>query len=139
MDAPDLPPLYQASSAPLLSTLNPRMEVTLSRANRTRPIERQREGTEFAFAPIVIALGKNNDDGPSANNGTTASEGNTRERNARTGHNEVSGSIKVPKNEVTMFSCGAEVSHFLQARMYSSALKRPIIVRCKVYLPSGEQ
>lgn len=127
--APDLPPLYQASSAPLLSTVNPRVELVLNRASRTRPLQRTREGQEFHWAPMAIAQGKTN----------TAHEDNegVAERNARLGHGEVKGTLQVPKDEVTMFTCGAEISHFIQARVYSQALKRPITVRCKVYLPSG--
>lgn len=59
------------------------------------------------------------------------------ERTARLGYGEVTGTLKVPKDEVTMFTCGAELSHFVQARVYSQALKRPVTIRCRVYLPSG--
>jgi len=125
---PDLPPLYQASSAPLLSTVSPRLEVILNRASRTRPIERTYEGQENLWAPMAIAQGKNE---------TPDQSEEVAERNARLGHGEVKGTLIVPKDEVTMFTCGAEISHFIQARVYSQALKRPITVRCRVYLPSG--
>lgn len=124
---PDLPPLYQASSAPLLPTVSPRVEVILNRASRTRPIERKYEGQEFQWAPMAIAQGKNE---------TPEQSEEIIERNARLGHGEMKGVLQVPKDEVTMFTCGAEISHFIQARVYSQALKRPITVRCRVYLPS---
>lgn len=130
----DLPPLYQASSAPLLSTVNPRVEVVLNRASRTRPIERLHEGQEFQWAPMAIAQGKSEPPAPSA--GTDGGEEAARQ--ARLGHGEVKGTLQIPKDEVTMFTCGAEIGHFVQARIYSQALKRPITVRCRVYLPSGQ-
>lgn len=127
---PDLPPLYQSSSAPLLSTVNPRLEVILNRASRTRPIERSREGQEFQWAPMAIAQGKNDSSSSNPNE-------DNEERNARLGHGELKGVLQIPKDEITMFTCGAEISHFVQARLFSQALKRPITVRCRVYLPSG--
>lgn len=132
-DPLDLPPLYQANSAPLLSTVTPRVEVVLNRASRTRPIERMHEGQEFQWQPIAVAQGINDP----ASNADTENDEARQERSARSGHAEITGTLKVPKNEVTMFTCNSEIGHFLQARLYSQALKRPITVRCRVYLPSG--
>lgn len=83
---------------------------------------------------MAIAQGKSE---PSASSAGADGEEEAA-RQARLGHGEVKGTLQVPKDEVTMFTCGAEIGHFVQARIYSQALKRPITVRCRVYLPSGQ-
>lgn len=125
----DLPPLYHALSAPLLATVEPRIEVVLNRACYTRPIERINEGTPFRWPSIVLAQGTNDSNLDSTR----------QENNARLRIGEIRGFLQVPPNEVTMFTCGAEVAHHVQVRMFSPALKRPIFVRARVYLPSGSQ
>lgn len=127
----DLPPGYHpdgrrgstddaALHSGLFAQLKPKLEVTLLRKCHTRPIERVGDGEEWTFPSYTLVQGDNQ---PPAL--------------LRPGQGVITGKLKVPKTEVTMFTCGAEIMHGLGARIIDSQLLRPIYLRADVFLPSG--
>lgn len=106
-------------NAPLFSQIKPKVEVVLTRRALTRPVERPRNGQPFEFASYVLVAGKNE----------TSTE--------QDGVGQVEGVIQVPANEVTAFTCGAEVRYDVGVKLMSPAMRRPIFLKKNVVLPSA--
>jgi hypothetical protein len=106
-------------NAPLFSQIKPKIEVVLTRRANTRPIERPKNGQPFEFASHILTAGKN--DSGTENDGI----------------GQVSGLLQVPANEVTAFTCGAEVRHDVAVKVTSPAMRRPIFLKRNVVLPSA--
>lgn len=103
----------------MFSQIKPKIEVVLTRRAATRPIERPKNGIPFEFGSIILTAGKN---GP-----VTEEEG----------VGMLSGLLQVPNNEVTAFTCGAEVRHDVGVKLTSPAMRRPIFLKRNVVLPSA--
>lgn len=106
-------------NAPLFSQIKPKIEVVLTRRALTRPIERPKNGQPFEFASYILVAGK------------------TEPATEEDGVGMVEGIIQVPSNEVTAFTCGAEVRHDVGVKIISPAMRRPLFVKKNVVLPSS--
>lgn len=124
-----LPPTYESAPGvanPLLASINPRVEVGLTRRCVTRPVEKPLDGIQSGFPSYLLVIGTNNPliDGTSS-------------YDPQRGIGEIKGELVVPKGEVSVFTCGADIQHSVSAKMVSDILRGPIIATGKVYLPSG--
>jgi hypothetical protein len=122
-DDSEFPPLYEAAPSPLLNEISPKVEVTLSRYCKTRPVELARDGEEHRFPGYALVAGK-------------ADPEDTSDTSLSSHVRFIRGKLQLPAKEVTLFSCGAEIRHMLNARFVSKALLGPVFLSLPIYLPS---
>ena len=90
-------------------------------------MESPNDGVQNSFSTYMLCLGKNA--GPDSMIGGSY--------DAERGYGEIKGDLRVPRNEKSMFTCGAEIQHGIMLRLFSEQLLRPIIAQTSIFLPSG--
>lgn len=151
-DGPTLPPLYQVSSNPLsgaalLPQIKPRFEVHLLRQCTTRPVERPADGQMFHWSAYTLVAGKHSAtregdlEGPPPSTSTSHTAAVAVHIDATAGEGVVRGILKIPEKEVSLTgeeqACNAKIKHFVAVRLLSDAIRRPVVVKVPVYLPSN--
>ena len=124
-DAYDMPPIYHSTTTnPFMEQVSPKVEITLSRRCKSRPVERPQDGVEHQFPAYVLASAKIADSPPT-------------DGDLRNGVGTVRGTLQIPAREITTYTCNAEVTYAVHLKFASRALLKPIYAATSVYLPSG--